>query len=678
MTKSEKNLHQTGGWRTWLKALPVLFTVLILIYYCVHPDLYSKERDTSLFLSPRTYEISLLCVLLIMFWLLPIHISDHVNRILSWVWFAVAPFAVYFSLYYLNATRFKIHFFELNRIALLLTFVFLYLVQGILFGLTGSIRFSVIIYAVFIAALGIVNQFVVSFRGMALSASDLFSIGTAMTVAGDYDYELTWYMLIEILLTFAICSVSLRLRGGRMLPPGIRALVLALVAVLSGGYYYLCGETSFLEDHDIRSKGYTHQLRYRQYDMIFTTLTTCFYLVVDKPAGYSVDAVEAIAEPYVEEEDEEKPETPNIIVIMNESLADYDNIGCGLRLTEDCMPFIHSLYGSENTITGTVYSSVFGSNTPNSEYEFLTGNTMAFLPTSSVAFHLFVRGDLPSLASELDDYGYWTLAMHPYRGTNYKRNIVYPQIGFQNYYTRDNFHYANKIRNYITDEELFNRIIKEFDEHLYTGKPFFSWNVSIQNHGGYYSSNTKNMDLSISVLNPGINLTRSKMYVNLVRETDRAFEEFIDYFRTVEKPVVIIMYGDHQPDLGEETYEYLLGATDDELTSEELMEKYKVPFIVWANYDIGEETIDATSLTYLYSQIADRLDLPMTGYQKYLLDLSEEVPVINPLGYWGADGNFYELDDKDSPYYDLVNDYNILEYNDIFGGDNRYREFFAE
>ena len=67
-------------------------------------------------------------------------------------------------------------------------------------------------------------------------------------------------------------------------------------------------------------------------------------------------------------------ETPNLIVIMNESFADYTSIGKGLDLSEDCMPFIHSL--TENTIKGTAYVSIFGGNTPNSEYEFLTGNTM--------------------------------------------------------------------------------------------------------------------------------------------------------------------------------------------------------------------------------------------------------------------------------------------------------------
>jgi len=245
------------------RVIPIGLTVGLLLYYCVHPAMYSADQDRSLLLSVRTYEIALLSAALIFLWLVENTLSDRANRILSWIWFALAPFAVYFSLLFLNKDKYNINFFALDKITLLLTFVFLYLVQGILYGLTGSIRFSVIIYAVAVATLGIVNCFVISFRGMALSAADLFSISTAAAVASEYTYTLDWYMVMEILFTLLICTVSLKLRKGRMMPLAARGVFLALVAVMAGGYYYLCGKTSFLEDHDIRSEGFTHQLRYK-------------------------------------------------------------------------------------------------------------------------------------------------------------------------------------------------------------------------------------------------------------------------------------------------------------------------------------------------------------------------------------------------------------------------------
>ena len=367
---------------------------------------------------------------------------------------------------------------------------------------------------------------------------------------------------------------------------------------------------------------------------------------------------------------------PNLVIIMNESWADYTEIGRGLALSEDCMPFIRNL--TENTIKGNAYASIFGGNTPNSEYEFLTGNTMGFLPESSVGFNLFVRGEMPTLASQLKSQGYSTLAMHPYRGENYRRHIVYPQIGFDTYYTRDDFGNADYIRNYISDQSLADRIILEYEKHQNTGTdaPLMSYNVSIQNHGGYYSSNVKNLDMDIQVLNEGIDHTKAEIYVNLVRETDEMFRNLVSYFEEQEEPTVILMFGDHQANIGDSTYQYLIG-NEENCTQEELMEKYKVPFIIWANYDVEEEMVEKTSLNYLYTLMADRLNLPMTGYQKYLLELQEEIPVLNAQGYWTADGSFYELDDKSSPYYDRINEYNILEYNYIFGQEDRNLNMFS-
>lgn len=608
-------------------------------------------------------------MLLIAFCMMPNQLSERVNRRLSWLWFALAPFAVYFSLYYLNAEKFNIDFWALNKIALALTFVFLFLVQGILFCLTGSIRWAVVIYAVLVAVLGIVNCFVISFRTMALSAADLFSIGTAVTVASEYTYQLTWYMFMEILFTFAICTISLKLRGGRLIHPVGRVAMLLLCLLISYHYYYVCCRTDFLEQHDIRSQGFTHQLRYKEYDMLFTTLCTCFYLAADQPEGYSVQEAERIAQTY-ESDAAQTADVPNLIVLMNESFADYESVGRGLTLSEDAMPFIHSL--TDNTIKGTAYASIFGGNTPNSEYEFLTGNTMAFLPASSVGFHLFVRGQMPSLASQLKTLGYNTMAIHPYRGTNYRRNIVYPQIGFDTYYTRDDFENPEYIRKYISDDCLADRIIEEYEKNTQDGTPFFCYNVTMQNHGGYMMSNAANIDFQISVLDEAVDRTKTEIYINLIRESDAAFQKLVEYFSAQTEPTAILMFGDHQANLGDNTYEYLLGT---DCTQEELMEKYKVPFVLWTNYDIEEETIERTSLNYLSSIVADRLGLPMTGYQKYLLALSEEIPVINTLGYWSADGSFYELKDQASPYAEKINEYHILEYNDIFGKKDRVLSF---
>ena len=667
------------------KGIAIAVVAGMLIWYCAHPAYYGDDGNKTLLSSSRTWFMILASTCLLVLYLTPNRLSDRRNRIAGWIWFALSPFAVYFSLLYLNARKFKIKFTELNHIAVGFTFWFLFLVLLAFLVITGSIRASVIFLAVAVAVLGIANRFVISFRGTAISGADLFSLKTAVSVASGYTYKTDWYIFSEVFLTAAICGISLKIRKFRPFHWKRRMVLLAVWLLAAGLFYHICCQTSFLEDHDIRSGGFTHQLRYKQYDMLFTTLCTCFYLAADKPDGYSLQRVQEIAQDYIGTEQTSETgnaagaglasvQTPNLIVIMDESLADYTDIGNGLEYSEDYMPFMRSL--TENTIKGTAYASIFGANTANSEYEFLTGNTMGFLPQTSVGFNLFVRGNMPSLASEAESVGYNTLAMHPYRGTNYRRNIVYPQIGFDQYYDRTSFSSPEYIRQYISDQSLFDRIIEEFEKNRDSGKPLFSYNVTVQNHGDYLKSNQENLDDSIYIKTPGVNETKTQQYANLIKATDDAFRNLITYFSAQEEPVVVVIFGDHQPNLGEATYSWLIG-DEDKLTSEELMEKYKVPFIVWANYDIEEETIEKTSLNYLYSILADRLNLPMTGYQKYLLDLSEEIPVLAAGGYWTADGDFYELNDRISPYYDRINEYHILEYNYIFGKDNRCLELFT-
>ena len=707
----------------------------LLLYYCTHAALYAGEHHTFILASGRTYVVSLICFLLIVLALVPVRLSEHANRITSWGWFLLAPFAVYFSLLYMNASKYSIKFFELNRIALVLTFVFLFLFETAVLILTGSIRFAVVTMAVLIAALGIANSFVIAFRGMALSAADLFSLGAAASVASEYTYELDWYMYMELLCTLAICMFSLKLHGGRILHPAVRAAVLVLWCGVAGSFYYLCCRTDFLEQHDIRSQGFTHQLRYKNYDMIFTTLTTCFYLSVEKPEGYSLDKVKEIAAPYLTEDAGDDAnaaaadtdvrqassenttsqtdgknktasdgkstastsgnaaanaaiaagETPNLIVIMNESFADYTSIGKGLDLSEDCMPFIHSL--TENTIKGTAYVSIFGGNTPNSEYEFLTGNTMAFLPTGSVPYQQFLNGAMPSLASQLGKLGYQTAALHPYYSTGWNRDKVYQYLGFDSEYFRDtgDFPDATLLRGWVDDESAFDKLIELYEEKE-EGSPLFAFEVTMQNHGGY-SKEYEDLTNEIQFSDAGedlrsvhqVQIEATEKYLTLIKKTDEAFENLIDYFQDEDEKTIILMFGDHQPAeyitnsvlrvLGEDT------ATRND-TTDKLKTSYEVPFVMWANYDIEEKEVDAISTNYLSGLLMDTAGLEKTGYQSWLEKLQQQYPVVTANFYQGTDGTFQQWSNEKQS--GILNDYAILQYNNLVDKKHRIKNFFAD
>ncbi len=101
-----------------------------------------------------------------------------------------------------------------------------------------------------------------------------------------------------------------------------------------------------------------------------------------------------------------------------------------------------------------------------------------------------------------------------------------------------------------------------------------------------------------------------------------------------------------------------------------------MPFVIWANYDIREDYVEQISINYLSAFIMETIDLPMTGYQKFLMDMYTQVPVITGNVYIGADGQYYSSK-KDSPYADVLKEYEMLQYYYMFEEENYNTEFFG-
>ena len=166
-------------------------------------------------------------------------------------------------------------------------------------------------------------------------------------------------------------------------------------------------------------------------------------------------------------------------------------------------------------------------------------------------------------------------------------------------------------------------------------------------------------------------LYRAERYLNLTRLTDDALKNLLSYFEGVDDPTVIVMFGDHEPGLPNSFYSSICGKKVGDMTDEEQMDLYKVPFIIWANYDIPEEDGIVTSINYLQPMMAEKLGLRQTGYSKFLNDMAKSVPVVNGIGYYGDDGKFYDNDDIKSPYYEKLLEYDYLTYNHLFDAKNR-------
>ena len=359
-----------------------------------------------------------------------------------------------------------------------------------------------------------------------------------------------------------------------------------------------------------------------------------------------------------------------IIVVMSESYADLSVVG-NFSTNIDLTPFYDSL--EENTIKGHALSSVFGAKTPNSEWEFLTGNSMAFLPSGSVVYQQYITDTPTSLVSNLKNIGYTCVAMHPYYDTGWSRNIVYPNMGFDETHFIDDFDQTKILRDYITDQELYEKIVDRYESKK-SNEDLFIMSISMQNHGGY-TEKYDNFDEKARML--GINYPDVNQYLSLIHESDSALEYLISYFEKVDDPVEIVFFGDHQPSLSSSFYPYLNGKGLGGLTLSELENLYTVPFFIWTNYDSDKESVELTSLNYLSTLALERAGIALPAYNQFLADMMEEIPAVNSRGFYSkSQGKFLHVEDAAGEDAKWLKNYEILQYNNMFDKRNKSELFF--
>ena len=163
----------------------------------------------------------------------------------------------------------------------------------------------------------------------------------------------------------------------------------------------------------------------------------------------------------------------------------------------------------------------------------------------------------------------------------------------------------------------------------------------------------------------------------MIRESDDALCDFVNYFRCVEEPVQIVFFGDHQPSLNRKFYEILNGKGLSGLTMSELEALYTVPFFIWTNYDTPEATIEITSLNFLSSLALERAGLDLPPYNQFMLDLMEVVPALNARGYYSLEkGKYLHIEEAMGKEALWLAKYKYLQYNGLFDVRNRSELFF--
>lgn len=551
---------------------------------------------------------------------------------------------------------------------------FYYLLFFVCIFLTGNSGRGCALATVLPMIYGLINYVVVDFRSSPVVPWDLYSIGTAVSVAGNYKIEIT-PRLLAVLAGFLVLILLGSRTGIRVKHLRVRVAGFLLSVMCMFGYVHEIGTDSWISFFGLDTTLFTPNVLYRNNGLAGGFLSILKYIKVEKPQGYSAEEVQKIASEYpAEETKKEISELPNVIVIMDEAFSDLSVLG-EFATDSDYMPFIHSL--TENTIKGNCYVSVKGGNTANSEYEFLTGDSMAFMPTGSVPYQQYVKGEMPTMASYLKDLGYITNAIHPYNKSGWARDKVYPWFGFDNLLFKTDFENAELIRSYISDQSAFEKIVelyeaKDADERMFT------FEVTMQNHGGY-SKDVEGFEESVFLTdldNKTTSVRAAEKYLTLIQETDQAFQYLVEYFSEQDEDTIILLFGDHQPsDYVTNVILRVLGLEREE-NDEVYFNNYIVPFVIWANFDIEEAQVEYTSVNYLGTMLMEQANIPLTGYQTFLKELQEEIPVITANMIMDRDGNRYRYDERENIDEELLKKYRMLVYNHLADREGRVDGFF--
>lgn len=654
--KSEKKRIQAAGASAFL---------LCLIFSAIHPQTAVFSGADRLAYAVFYMLVSVLICLAVLFpgkgW------SDKKKRTGAVLLFCFMP-AVNFVMFEIVSGNIRTILESGTGIVAMNLFLW-YLLYMIAFSVTNRIRTSILVMNTLSYLLAVANAFVVSFRAQPIMLMDLKSLRTAATVASEFTYTLTPEMVLMGLLMLCCNFYAWKVNGRLRLRSVRMVLALASFCCVWSAYSGEVVKAAVGKAGAGELDFFIFNETYKKNGYLLSTLQSIWSLTIEKPDGYSAKKVREVANSLEKKPALENEPPENVIVIMNESYSDLSVLG-DISTSEEITPFTSHL--TENTVKGNLYVSVNGGGTANSEFEFLTGNTIAFLPAGVVAYQMYVEEGDSSIVSVFHDNGYQTIAFHPFSKENYNRPRVYEAYGFDSYIGLDDREYDN-IRRFASDYSDYETLIDLYEEKE-EGEKLFIFNVTIQNHAGY---DDEDYESTVFLTDYPGKFPEAEQYLSLMQESDRAFEMLVDYFSGVEERTAILLFGDHQPFLGTAFYEAVMGEGETPISNiTEFQKKFVTPYVLWTNYDLGAQQEENISTNFLGSYLLETLGFELPAYHQFLWDMQQnELPVVNFCGYLDKSRQMHSFAEEDE-HQSTLEEYWMLEYNNLFDHRNKVAGIF--
>ena len=553
-----------------------------------------------------------------------------------------------------------------------------------LIAITGRVLLSSAILLAVVVALAYANYEKLALRREPLYPSDV-AFATQLGFLRDMVGARPLVMLTVGIVVLVVAAVVAGRLLRRFFPPISRkseprlwrAWIVGRVTALVLVVLFVVHAMSFNADDNLLREAYveagvewvewSQQANYLRHGFVAGALYNTATPAMEKPAGYSQEAMAEISERWTDAAEAANEgraagafDDVNVVVILSESFSDPTLLE-DVKIGRDPLPYTRRLM--ESTPSGQMLTQFIGGGTANMEFETLTGFSLSqFAPQMNTPYQQLVPNydSFPSAVEYFESLGHVPVAIHPFRPIMYKRDRVYPILGFDRFVSEDTMQDLEGIeRNeFASDESSYDEVEHQIGLE---DQPVFINLVTMQNHypmAGKYDDPVP--------VGPSVGVVRKQLgaFSRGLEYSDAALKEFLADLKASSEKTAVVFYGDHAPSFWPRAKNF----------AENEEQLRKTPFFLWTNFEkLPQDDLGLTSPTQFLPMLFDELQAPVTPYYALLGALREQVPAMALGEYHTADGTVVQDPaDLDAEARVLLDDYRMVQYDLTIG--ERYSE----
>ncbi|HDR7000441.1 TPA: sulfatase-like hydrolase/transferase [Bacillus cereus] len=566
-----------------------------------------------------------------------------------------------------------IYFYNMQFI---LSLVVIYAIYILVYNLIGKVFLSMVLTSCTLAILCIVNYLKLIFRGDPLYPSDFTQITHMQSVIPMVMDYFSWSYIFIIIVSIVACIVAgiymRRYIQNVKIHLGIRALLVvgSIFVLYAYGNFANTFMNKVFQKSGVDFVLWNQNENYASNGFVLGFISNLDTTVMEKPKNYSKENMLQIANDIKKQYsgnigNQKKKEKPNIIFVMSESFWDPTKV-TNLSFSEDPVPNLHHYI--ENFPGGQTISPTFGGNTANVEFEALTSYSMSLLKPGSIPYQQVItnKKEIPSIPTALKKEGYYTSAIHSFGRTFFKRDDVYKVLGFDKFNADDTMENVDIDGDYISDLAMSKEIIAELEKQK---QPTFIHAVTMQNHFPFTEDRFGENLTEISGLENEESKGELETYTEGLRRSDEALQYLIEQLDNLDRPTLLVFFGDHLPSLGTNKSFYKEnGYITNEKTPSERLAMAQTPLLMYANFDMPNDNLGLVSPIHFSNLIFDYAGLNKSLFYQFLSELYKEIPVLRD--ELKVDKNGEVINDLTKKQKEMLEQYKMLQYDLLVG--NQY------